>query len=300
MTRRDAPRPLAILALAALFLAAPPAAGHGAAQGGDVLPPGSYLPHMTPWNVQIAPGEEANKTLAYAGTPLPEDWLLVFRAVVQGGPIAASLHDDAPFATWEWDEGVHQVTTRQPHTGYPVLRLNNTGSENATVSLYFDHTCDCTAKFMPGPEGPLLFNTEAVAGEAVRFNFTIVPLPADLSAPTEPFPGEVDVLVRRVQADEAGETLTPLAEERHHITPTPSACRGISHGHGCFDVAFVAPEDGRQVLLMDLAHHVPDWVLQVWPVVEVQDAHTGNATPPAGLAALLAALAGLAVAARRR
>lgn len=273
-----------------LLLLLPGVAAHGEWDG-ERLAPGTYLQHIEAWDVEIAPGTSVNQTLAFGGAPLMESWFLVVQANVTGA-VSASLVDNGTIASWTWRDGMFEETVRLEHTGWPELNLTNTGAMPARVSLFFDQTCDCIGKALPTRSGPLLFNVDAEKGQAVRFDMTVVPVRRSTQTPDEDFNGSMSVVVDRIRPSADGTTYEVLESWTWEGTSTQwTDCRSLPRFHACLDVRFTASESGRQVLVLRSEHDMPDWRVQVRPIIEVP-AEQANIPVPGWLALVALGLAG--------
>ncbi|MGB1585781.1 MAG: hypothetical protein ACPHID_01890 [Thermoplasmatota archaeon] len=273
------------------ILATPAVVGHGEVGDGKVLPFGSYLQHIESWNLTLAPQSSMNQTLAFGGAPLEEDWFLMFHAVSSGN-ITARLDDDAWAVTWNWTAGINEATTRLQHTGWPTLTLTSLDDAPVLLTVFFDQTCDCIGKSMPEQAGPLLFNIEAKPGDEVRFDMTMVPVRGSFDTPDEPFNGSMIVQIDRIRPSQDGSFYETLQSWNWTGSSADwQDCRSIPRFHACIDVRFTAEEPGQQVVVLRSWHDMPDWSVQVRPILEVAPSRDAPLPTWAATAALVAAFA---------
>lgn len=259
-----------------LLLLLPVAMAHGDSPVGDrVVPQGEFLNHVQPVEVELAPGESRNWTMAFGGPAgggvLHEGWYWVLRADVKSPcadcPIRAALSvDGQPLEAWRWTARPQQEIVRVPFDGFLRLDLVNEGPENATVRFYYDVTCDCVGKVVPAPAGPVWFNTEADAGDEILFNFTVEPVQIVLGQ--SPPPGSITVRAQHLVPDDVG-GFVPKQEllRTWQVGQEPSCDE--NRWTACFDFAFAAQEDGMQLVLVEAQHDAgPSWGTGLRPVLQ--------------------------------
>ena len=281
---------LAALALVCI-LAVPVVVGHEEAWDGEVLPFGSYLQHVESWNFTLASRGFVEQTLAFGGAPLEQDWFLMFHAVASGN-VTMRLSDESWTVAWNLTAGVNEVTTRLQHTGWPTLNLTNLDDAPVALTVFFDQTCDCIGKSLPEQSGPLLFNIEAEPGDEVRFDMTMVPVRRSFDTPDEPFNGSMTVQIDRIHPSQDGASYEVLqAWNWTGSSADWEDCRSIPRFHACIDVRFRAEESGQQVVVLRSWHDMPDWNVQVRPILEVAPGHDAPLPVWVAAIALLAAFA---------
>jgi hypothetical protein len=177
---------LAALAMLALALA-PPAGAHG---------PASF-PHVNPLPVTLAPGEQKAVDIAFdeemadgtmANGTFQQGWVFLLNAKVAdgSGPVDAALrlgHQEAlrdVVANWTVAAGPTQhLSARMPATDFYVLTLRNPGAANASITFFYDQSCNCAGKPVPTevPDGIVVFNVDLKQGRSVD---AVIPEPPAL------------------------------------------------------------------------------------------------------------------------
>ncbi len=271
---------LACLAILGLLAVLPGAVAHGEHERtcDDPVGDGAWR-HLVLWELELAPGEGAERVMAFEGCPLEEGWHVLARAEVDGTVEATLVQSGDAVGPTSLSGADAWATWTLPHTDFPALRLNNTGEANATVRVYFDQTCLCPVKGTRITPGPVWMNALAEAGDAVSFDVTLVPQAFAWNGT------ELETVT--VHAEVFGDAST-----RQTWTFSPQEdphCRGSARWTGCFTYTMTAPADGRQDVLLWLDHDGDDaaWALATRPVIEV--------TPSAGGAGVGAPAPGAAV-----
>ena len=176
-----------------VLLLLPLASAHPEHQG--FLKPGEYLDHGKEAGANLAPGEWQNYTLAFGGGPMWEGWFYV----VYGDSIGETTWTLINHNSTNHGETVHQWTwngqslleiNQFPDEGIYELRVQNTGSGQATIRFGYDQTCDCTFKPMPFSGSYAWFNPYLEAGEALHFTPGAIVVnqtdPSQTESPTPP------------------------------------------------------------------------------------------------------------------
>lgn len=299
---------LPLLALASLVIAAPLAVAHG----------GGEFPHVNPLSVTLAPGQnrtleltfEENMTRAAMGNKSFEaGWVFILNAVPQvgGAPMVVELRPghnvnlgDA-VATWTITAPagntslqattVHAAALMPVTDVYSLVFRHGGGTSNATLTFFYDQTCNCAGKPIPVevPNGLVVFNADVKKGATWMASFPKPPV-HDL---------KVTLATRSDLRSRWPEDFAVLQ------TKQDAVARDVAR---LYEVTWTAEQDGRHYFFVestkqDLSKFNPrDPIagVMVTPFFEQQGAAAPQKTPLGAEVALLAVGLAAVVVGRRR
>jgi len=226
------------------------------------------MDHLRLWEDELAPGETVDRPLGFSGCPLAEDWWVV--VWMEGGPVDVNFeHEGALLRAWAHNgTGVQHV--QLPAPGFPDLRIRNAGQEPVSFRLYFDQTCDCTAKGVSA-NGPVWLNADAVAGQDVTFDLRVWPFwPLVGDGPETP--GLVRVRASHVTPTTDGPVVHATEESSFRPRQDATCDEELDGFVGCMQVAFTARADGTQYVYVEVLEGVGDgWMVQILPTIDVAE-----------------------------
>ncbi len=248
---------------------------------------GEALQHITLETVSIAPGDSVSYDLDFQGQPFTAGWHWLLRADVSGQAVVTAVAGSQVMAQWDWSDGEHVGVATLPANSTIGLQIINPGDVEATVSFYYDQTCNCLFKMVPMQSGPVWLNIPAEAGQEVECELTFFTQP--LAGGDEPT--SIDVTIQHVAMGADGPEVMEQWQETYAVGADP--CHPGAKWSACKVVTFSAQESGDQLLWIDIGHDGGAWGIGVRPLAQTRDVEDAP-----GLAFPLL-LAGLLLAYRR-